>query len=242
MPAAPYVTPIQAGAALHAPLPMQGDNTGDSISARNHLYSELTAYYWVYKNAPRTTTALGLCHYRRYLIKTKYRHFFKPRSYYYLPTSQKKLDNILTGRLLAELEQLLLQHDVILPHPAFAMREKGKVYTVDEAYNIAHINSDWVTAKQIVLQKDPAYRESIEKLGKQTKMFYNNVMIAPWQIWDDYLDWLFDILFEVEKKIELPRTGYQSRVFGFLAERLHNLYILHKGFKPAYLTQAIFEK
>lgn len=242
MPKASWVTPIQAGAAVHPRLQMIGDDTGDNISARNLLYSELTAYYWIYKNAPRNTTAMGLCHYRRYFIKTRYRHFFEPRSYYYLPNKQKKLDRILTDQQFTNLQALLTNHNVILPHPAFAMREKGKVYTVDEAYDLAHINSDWVLAKQIVLQKNAAYQASIDQLGKQTKMFFNNVMIAPWHIWDDYFEWLFDILFEVEKKITLPRLGYQIRVFGFLAERLHNLYILHKGYKAAYLTQAIFEK
>ncbi|MFT3932063.1 MAG: DUF4422 domain-containing protein [Chitinophagaceae bacterium] len=242
MPKAAYVRPIQAGAAIHERLPMASDDAGLSISRLNDLYSELTAYYWVYKNAPRKTAALGLCHYRRYLIPTRYRYFIWPRSYYYVRTSQKVLDDILTDKLVAQYSELLATHDVILPHPAYAYRKRKKVYTVDKAYNINHIGSDWDTTKAIVLKKHPEYKQSIEILGKQTKLFFNNVMIAPWHIWDDYLNWLFDILFEVERSIELPREGYQSRVMGFLAERLHNLYILHKGYKAAYLTQAIFSK
>jgi Domain of unknown function (DUF4422) len=241
-PKAPYITPIQAGAALHPALDMPGDDTGESISARNDLYSELTAYYWVFKNAPRQTDMLGLCHYRRYLIPTKYRYFISPRSYYYLPTTQQALDKLLTPGLYDTMGQLLQTHDVIVPHPAYAMQKRRKTYTVDEAYDIAHISSDWITTKNIVLEKHPDYRNSIELLGKQTKLIFNNVMIASWQTWDDYLGWLFDILFEVEKRIELPKTGYQTRVFGFLAERLHNLYILHQQLTAAYLTQAIFSK
>ncbi len=41
------------------------DNTGENISERNRIYSEGTAFYWMWKNAPRTDY-IGLCHYRRH--------------------------------------------------------------------------------------------------------------------------------------------------------------------------------
>ena len=38
---------------------------------------------------------------------------------------------------------------------------------------------------------------------------------------------LFDVLFEVEKNIDISdRDIYQSRVYGYLAERLLNVYFL----------------
>jgi hypothetical protein len=66
-------------------------------------------------------------------------------------------------------------------------------------------------------------------------------MIAPWQIWDAYLEWLFAILFEVKRNIKIPEDAYQSRVFGFMSERLINLYIQHNQLKPAYLPVALFK-
>ena len=67
-------------------------------------------------------------------------------------------------------------------------------------------------------------------------------MIARWDVWDNYLSWLFDILFEVNKQIEPKNDVYQQRVFGFLAERLLNLYVQHNRLRSAYLTVALFEK
>ena len=41
------------------------DNTGENISGKNSLYSEMTAAYWMWKNAPEAKY-IGLCHYRRH--------------------------------------------------------------------------------------------------------------------------------------------------------------------------------
>lgn len=240
---APYVIPIQAGVdSSNVHLDIIGDNTDNNISAKNHLYSELTALYWIMKNASRDTDAMGLCHYRRYLINDQYKLFFKKRSRYYLKASQKNLDSFLTTSLYKSLQELLFKHDIIVPCPDYAMKRKGNVYTVEEAYRLAHIKNDWDITMNVVREKYPEYEESIHLLSGQTKMFYNNIMIARWKIWDKYFTWLFEILFEVEKRIELPKKGYQKRVMGFLAERLHNLFVIHNQLTTAYLTLGMFEE
>jgi hypothetical protein len=60
-----YIVPVCVGevAAIN---PHFGviDATGDSISERNQIYSELTALYWIWKNT--SDDFVGLCHYRRF--------------------------------------------------------------------------------------------------------------------------------------------------------------------------------
>ena len=59
-----YVIPIQVGAALtEQRIADVTDDAGDNISARNRHYSEMTAFYWMWKNAK--ADYLGICHYRR---------------------------------------------------------------------------------------------------------------------------------------------------------------------------------
>ncbi|MFN2457747.1 MAG: DUF4422 domain-containing protein [Chitinophagaceae bacterium] len=94
---------------------------------------------------------------------------------------------------------------------------------------------------QVVIEKYPDYANSITPFGEGKYMYFNNIMITSWTVWDAYLNWLFDILFEVQQRIKLPEQGYQQRVFGFLSERLHNLFIYHNGLNPAYLTLGLFE-
>ena len=63
----PHIIPIQAGAALtRKRIADIVDSTGDNISSRNRHYSEMTVFYWMWKNA--RADYIGLCHYRRLWI------------------------------------------------------------------------------------------------------------------------------------------------------------------------------
>ena len=243
LPKADYVIPVQAGAETAIiKLDMQGDNTGDNISYLNNFYSELTVAYWVIKNADRTQCdAWGLCHYRRYFIENKYKLFIKKRSRYYYRTKQQNLDNILTPTLYKTLQKLLITNDVIVQRPTWARKEKGIIFNIKDAYSEAHFEEDYTAMMEVVVEKFPDYSRSIEGYGQLKVMSYNNMMIARWSIWDDYLNFLFTVLDEVQHRINIHKEGYQTRVFGFLAERLHNLFIYHHQLKSAHLTLGLFE-
>lgn len=244
MPSARFVIPIQVGTALAAQrLPMLHDDTGDNISVQNRHYSELTACYWIWKNADRSASdAWGLCHYRRYFSWNKYKLLFKQRSRFYRTLTQENLDAVVNARLYKELQFSLATNDLVIQKPVYAHKQKSKIFTLEEAYKLAHHQQDWDTTLEVIRELYPAYSGSLQDFSWQTKMSYYNMMVARWQLWDEYLEWLFAILFEVQKRITVSNDPYQTRVFGFLSERLLNLYIQHNNLRVSYSTIALFEK
>ena len=61
------------------------------------------------------------------------------------------------------------------------------------------------------------------------------MFIAKYELFNKYFEWLFPLLFEAEKRIDVSKhEAHQKRVFAFLAERLLNIYVYHNKLKVVY--------
>lgn len=66
-----WICPIQAGSVFTEKKPGPFlDETGDNISEKNRMLAEMTAAYWIWKNAAPVKYK-GLCHYRRHFVITE---------------------------------------------------------------------------------------------------------------------------------------------------------------------------
>ncbi|HVK97978.1 MAG TPA: DUF4422 domain-containing protein [Flavisolibacter sp.] len=244
VPKASYVCPIHAGKAISkTSLPFEGDNTGDHISHLNEFYSELTVIYWVWKNFNREYVKYwGIVHYRRFFCNDTFIGRIKKKSIYSYAATQQALDAVLNDTLEQSFLEDFKEYDVILQRPMYVYKKKGIIKSINQHYGDEHFASDWKVTQDILLEKYPEYKKSIHFFD-QPKMSFFNMMMAPWHVWDDYLEWLFDILFEVDKQIQKAEDPYQRRVMGYLSERLINLYFFHNSqYKIKYYPIASFEK
>lgn len=178
-----------------------GDNTGENISCKNANYCELTCLYWAWKNLK--ASYIGLVHYRRH---------FKGL------TGYDEWSSVLTQ---GQAEALLKKYQAILP--------KKRNYFIETTYTQyihAHNKQDLDATLEIIKEFYPKYVPAWEKVMKRTSGHRFNMFIMRKDILDSYCEWLFDILFKLEDRLDI--SGYSkndSRVFGFVAERLLDVWI-----------------
>lgn len=180
------------------------DNTGDNISSKNKNYCELTALYWLWKNS--NDDIVGLEHYRRMFLN----------------------DNINEIGLLSEEEilSIMSKYDIIVPSLF-----NNNTRTVYQHYVEDHKKNDLDLIENIINSNYPEYSDSFSEVMNSKCEYGFNMMITRKDILSEYSKWLFDILFNLEDKINIVEYDeYQQRVYGFLAERLFNVWIKHKKY------------
>lgn len=205
--------PIHVGSEGKKDLGYLKDNTGDNISLKNKNYCELTALYWIWKN-DTTSKYVGLAHYRRYFVKKTKR-----------VSKDNKFSNLLTR---SDVEELMDKYDVVVSNP-FRLYVKN----VKTKYVQQHYLEDLENCERVLKKLKPEYSEAFDKTMKDKQLCICNMFIMSKKLLDEYCEWLFDILFELEKITDL--TGYsplQQRLYGFLSERLFNVWLnYHKELK-----------
>lgn len=192
------------------------DNIGDNISFKNKYYCELTGLYWGWKNI--NCEYLGLVHYRRYFsVKNKlYRLIYG------------KKESILSGN---ELSKLLISYDIIVPK-----KRKYYIETLYNHYAHSHYESHLIETEKIINKLYPEYATSFNNTLNKTYGYMFNMFIMKKTLCDMYCDWLFPILFELEKNINYKDYDeYQGRLFGRISELLFNVWLNYNQ----YLTKEI---
>ena len=104
--------------------------------------------------------------------------------------------------------------------------------TIYEDYCEAHNAADMDETRKAIEKLCPDYLEVYDEVMEGHLLYFANMMITRKNIFDDYCKWLFGILFEVEKNLDISGyDDYNKRVFGFISERLLCVWIKKKGLK-----------
>ena len=181
----------------------EGDDTGDNISGMNPYYSECTGMYWAWKNL--SCDVIGLCHYRRYFCRTwgGVEHL--------KILDEKDFISALDG------------YDMVLPNMDTGDFER---FTVFEQYASIHNGGDLMVTRKIIQKDMPQYLQAFDEVMRAHAAYTCNMFCTRKEIFDAYCEWLFHILFQIENQIDYQkRDNYQRRVFGFIAERLLNVWV-----------------
>lgn len=186
-----YVKPIHVGKALSdVSLVSLVDNTGENISDKNRIYSELTATYWLWKNVK--SKYKGIFHYRRQLM-----------------VSERELQWCMDNDV-----------DAILPLPFVCYPntegQYGRYISKEDREILMRAIQEIVTDEM----------EIITKILDDKYLYNYNMLIAKSEVYDEYCEWIFPILFRAEELRNEIKPGVEDRFAGYFGEVLTSLFFL----------------
>jgi len=208
MPKYKIYLPIHVGKKGKDGIGFKGDDTGKNISEKNPYFCELTGIYWAWKNLK--SNYIGLVHYRRH---------FKGNT-----KSKNKFEQVLNEK---EVMNLLKDNDIILP--------KKRNYYIETLYShyehTMYIEPLDITG-EIIKDKYPEYHKEFELLKKRKTAHMFNMFIMKKEIMDKYCEWLFDVLFELEKRVDnFKYDNFHARFYGRVSELLLDVWLNTNGYK-----------
>tara|TARA_B100000989_G_scaffold282795_1_gene248171 strand:+ start:1269 stop:2084 length:816 start_codon:yes stop_codon:yes gene_type:complete len=211
------------------------DNVGDNISKKNFSFCEMTAVYYMWKNL--NYDSYGLMHYRRIFADYEY-------SIKLIPYLSKSLIKKIIGRdysfdyvvfekvisknklekVKSKITKLTKFYDIILP------KKTVLNITVKDHFIKYHGTSFFKIVSEIIYsESENDYKFFIEFFNSK-KMHCYNMFIMNNQYFNEYCEWVFNLLFKIEKKIDFSTlNNYDRRIIGFIAERLLNVFIYKKS-------------
>ena len=178
------------------------DSVGDNISSKNKSFCELTGLYWIWKNTD--DDIVGLEHYRRYLEE---------------PNGKEPAKT-------STISDILKRSDIILP------KVTKQPNSIKYGWSLIHHAKDMDIVRDVISEKYPGYLAEFDTVMNSHELYICNMMICKKSICDKYCEWLFDILFEVENRVDISTyDDMQKRLFGFISERLLNVWVMHNHLK-----------
>lgn len=227
------LTPIHVGRAVASDETKEslkdiiGDDTGDNISYKNPNYCELTALYWAWKNCD--ADYIGFMHYRRHFNfneKIKY----KENKWGIIDTQTIDSQYIEKyGLCDSTISSVVKKYDLLIPTAWNVKNAKStnNYMHYKSSSDFLHIK-DYDKALNILLNKYPEYQTAIEKYNKSKYGYYTNMFVMKKELFQKYAEWMFSILFELEKQTDLTKYDTQSaRIYGYISEWLTGIFITH---------------
>lgn len=206
MPEDDMYIPLYVGSKGKESIGFERDDSGINISEKNPYFCELTGLYWAWKNL--NADYIGLAHYRR--------HFTCSRK---IPKREEKKFEILLNK--KQVNEILDNTDIILPK-----KRKYYIENLYDHYKHTMYIEPLDETRKIIQQQCPEYINEFDKLHKRTSAHMFNMFVMKKEYLDNYCEWLFNILFELEKRISSKQfDSFHSRFYGRVSELLLDVWI-----------------
>ncbi len=206
---------LQVGAEINNKLSNidEYDNTYENISEKNLVYNEMTGAYWIWKNS--NEDIVGLCHYRRYFVK-----FYGLISRFLFNKQCGFVDEKWIKKKLKHYDAVV--HKVTY-FPDGTNFEQSKVRVKN--------GDDLMLVREVLQDNYPEYIDAFDSVMNSKTAHLFNMIITKKEIYNAYCEWVFAVLYEVEKRMLDAEETEFSRRMGMLAERLQDVWLKKNNIK-----------
>ncbi|ECK7424008.1 DUF4422 domain-containing protein, partial [Campylobacter jejuni] len=215
---------------------MIGDDTGDNISHLNRYFCELTGIYWAWKNYDKLGNPdyIGFMHYRRIFD-------FCSESLN-LPISKEFNTPELDYVNNSDKNKYLNQKDIINTILNYN-RVISKSQNVNPYLHYKHVGDflkikDYDICLNIINEKFNKYSSASKNYNSNSNSYFCNMFIMPKEEFFEYCIFLFGVLFECRKQIDISEYNtVEQRVFGYLGEWICGIFFTYIKIKKYLLKE-----
>lgn len=222
----PWITNVRVGKMYNPPdSNMPGNDEGTNIGERANTFNELVTQYWAWKNFD--LDYYGFCHYRRYISFGE-----EQESDIYGNVIFKNYNENIPSMLgydRLEIEDEIRKHDIILVEGFNTKNANCKNLYKQYGCSDGLYLKDLECAIEILKEKYPEYSDVADQYMKGHILYPCNMFIMRKEIFLEYCEWLFDILFELERRIDTTNYSIASlRMIGHVGERLLGIFVWYQ--------------
>lgn len=221
-----YIKPIQVGNGESIDGIHYRDNTGNNIAEKNGTYCELTAQYWAWKN-DKDSDYLGIMHYRRFFDFNQ-KEKRELNMWGIIEEDEFNLDFLKKyGITEQEIEEQVNGYDLVLPLEWDVSQAGWKSIKHNYINSAYHHERDLDMTRLVIKELYPEYLSFFDKVMNSSTGYFTNMFILKRELFEKYSEWLFTILEELERRVDISSYDTQERrVFGYLSERLFNVWLV----------------
>jgi hypothetical protein len=140
---------------------------------------------------------------------------------------EAKEEDLLLVHTKEYIDKKLDEADVILPK-----RRHLYIETIYSHYKHTMHVEPLDETRKIIEEKCPEYLEFFDKKMKSRSGHMFNMCVMKKEILNEYCEWLFDILFELEKRFDPKQySAFHARYLGRISERLLDVWIMKNNIK-----------
>ena len=227
---------------------MIGDDTGNNISYLNKEFYELTAIYWAWKNYDKLGNPeyIGFMHYRRHLNFNVDKIYEEDQwgliNNEYLNDDYINKYNLKSDKII----EIVKDYDILVAN-------KWDVSNAGSKDNYDHYKTsesklkieDYDKALEILNNHNGnIYLKDINSYNSSKYGYYTNIFIMKKEIFICYCNFLFSIIFDLNKSIDISNyTPEEARASAYISEWLFGIYLFNvirtKNYKIKELQRTI---